>query len=381
MADIWADPVQLASRRSVKYRKYPADVLPVWVAEMDVELAEPIRTVLADAVAASDTGYAHPGGLLESFAAFAERRYGWSVDAGRTLMMPDVMRGITETLRIVSRPGDAIVINTPAYPPFFAQVADVGRRIVESPLALTPDGYRLDLARLEDDFGAGARVYLMCNPHNPTGLVLDPVELAAIADLAERYRVRIIVDEIHAPLTYPGVLHTPFTSLDAPAARRSVTMVSASKAWNLAGLKCAVLVAGEDAWPEAQQISVDVQYGAGLFGVLANQAAFSAGEPWLDTVLDALDSNRRLVADLLAAHLPDVGYRLPDATYLAWLDFRRLDLGPDPAALLREQGRVALSDGPSFGADGHGFARLNLASAPERLAEAVRRMAEAVSAR
>jgi cystathionine beta-lyase len=380
MADIWADPAALARRQSVKYRRYPPDVLPLWVAEMDVELAEPIRARLAEAVAASDTGYMNPGRLAESFAAFAARRYGWSPDPGRMMIMPDVMRGVTEMLRVTTEPGDAVLVNTPAYPPFFTFVADAGRRIVTSPLAETADGYRLDLQRLEDAFAAGVRAYLLCNPHNPTGIVLTRAELLAIAELADLYQVQVIADEIHAPLIYPGAAHTPFASLDAPAARGAVTMVSASKAWNLAGLKCAVLVAGEDSWADAERISADVPYGASLYGVLAGQAAFDAGEPWLETVLDALDGNRRLVAELLAEQLPEVGYRPPQATYLAWLDFRPLDLGDDPSVLLRERGRVALSDGPSFGAEGNGFARLNLASAPERLAEAVRRMVAAIRA-
>jgi len=378
MADIWADAAALAARRSAKYRKYPPDVLPVWVAEMDVELAEPIRAALAEMVANSDTGYAHPGGLPEAFAAFATRRYGWSPDPGRMMMLPDVMRGVSEILRIVTERGDGVVINTPVYPPFFAHIADVERRIVASPLAVTPDGYRLDLDRLESDFAAGARAYLLCNPHNPTGLVLRRDELAAIAELAERYQVRVLIDEIHAPLTYAGVAHIPFGSLDAPAARSAVTMVSASKAWNLAGLKCALLVVGEDAWADAQRSTEDVFWSAGLPGVVANQAAFEAGEPWLDALLDALDGNRRLVARLLAEQLPDVGFHLPDATYLAWLDLRAYGLGDDPARALIERGRVALSDGPAFGPEGRGFARLNLASSPERLTEVVRRMATAL---
>jgi cystathionine beta-lyase len=378
MGDIWADPAALAARQSVKYRKYPPDVLPVWVAEMDVELAEPIQSALAAMVANSDTGYAQPGRLPETYAAFSERRYGWAPDPGRSMMLPDVMRGISEMLRQVTAPGDGVVINTPVYPPFFAHIRDVGRRIVPSPLALGPDGYRLDLERLEADFAAGARAYLICNPHNPTGLVLSRDEQLAIAELAERYRVRLIIDEVHAPLTYPGVVHTPFGSLDVPAARSAVTMVSASKAWNLAGLKCALLIAGEDAWAEAQRTTEDIFWSAALPGVIANQAAFESGEPWLDTLLDALDANRKLVTELLAEHLPELRFHPPAATYLAWLDFRAYDLGDDPSVPLRERGLVALSEGPAFGPEGRGFARFNLASSPERLTEAVRRMASVV---
>jgi len=379
MADIWADPAALAARRSVKYRKYEPDVLPVWVAEMDVELAEPIRAVLAAAVANSDTGYAWPGRLAEAFAGFAARRFGWEPDPGRMMPLPDVMRGISEMLRIVTEPGDGVVVNTPVYPPFFSHIKDVDRRIVASPLAHSADGYRLDLERLADDFAAGARAYLLCNPHNPTGLVLSRDELVAIAELAERYRVRVLIDEIHAPLIYPDVVHTPFASLDTPASAAAVTLVSASKAWNLAGLKAALLVAGEDSWADARRTTEDVFWSAGLPGLIANEAAFDAGEPWLETLVDALDGNRRLLGELLTEQLPEARFHRPDATYLAWLDLRAYGLGDNPAELLRERGRVALSEGPSFGAEGRGFARFNFASSPERIAEAVRRIASVLT--
>jgi cystathionine beta-lyase len=380
MADIWMDEGALARRHSVKYRRYPADVLPMWVAEMDTRLADPVKCALAKAVADSDTGYADPNGLLEAFAGFAERRYGWSPDPAWMLMMPDVMTGIGEMLKLVTEPGDAVAITTPSYPPFFQRTEEIGRRIAENPLVLTARGWELDFAHLESVFAAGASAYLLCNPHNPTGKVFTRAELTTIADLADRYGVRVIADEIHAPLTFGGVAHVPFALLDHPAARASVTMVSASKAWNLAGLKCAVLVAGERGWADAQRISEDVPYGASLLGVLANQAAFEAGDAWLTSVGGALDGNRRLAAALLRELAPEVGYRMPEATYLAWLDFRRTGLGSDPATVLIERGRVALSRGTDFGDSGAGFARLNLASAPERVAEAVRRIAAVVAA-
>ncbi len=378
MANVWASSAGLASRRSLKWRRYPADVLPLWVAEMDVELAEPVQAALVNAVRRSDTGYAHPNGLYEAFAGFATRRYGWHADPGQMFLMPDVASGAIEALRVVTAPGDGVVVNTPVYPPFFSWIERTGRRLVASPLAHGPDGYSLDLARLEADFAAGARAYLLCNPHNPTGLVHTWAELSAVARLADRYGVRIVSDEIHAPLTYFGHTHIPFAMLDADAARRAFILVSASKAWNLAGLKCALLVAGEDASDNLARIPKEVQYGAGLLGVLASIAAFDSGEAWLDELLAALDTNRRLLADLRASHLPAVGYQLPQATYLAWLDFRRCGLGDDPAAVLLERTRVALSAGPEFGDEGTGFARLNLATTPELITEAVFQIARAM---
>jgi cysteine-S-conjugate beta-lyase len=369
------DWAQLRRRRSVKWQAYPADVLPVWVAEMDTPLAEPIAAALVSAVERGDSGYAQPNGLPEAFAGFAGRRYGWSPDPAAMRLVPDVMSGIVQVVQRLSEPGDAVVLNTPAYPPFFEWLNRIERRIVHSPLG---EDFRIDVDRLESDFAAGARVYLLCNPHNPTGVVHTPEELRAIAELAERHGVRVIADEIHAPLVYPEAVHTPFASLDAPAAARSVTMSSASKAWNLAGLKAALAVPGPEAASVVAAISHEVSMQAALPGVLASEAAFDAGEPWLAELLAALDLNRGLLAELLAEHLPGVVYQRPAGTYLAWLDCRALGLGEDPAAAFLESGRVALSPGPSFGPPGRGFARFKLAASPEHVTEAVRRMARAV---
>ncbi|MFL6052073.1 MAG: MalY/PatB family protein [Actinoallomurus sp.] len=368
----------LRQRQSLKWREYPPDVLPLWEAEMDTPLAEPITEALTRAIARGDTGYALAGRLPEAFADFAADRYGWHPDPGGMRLVPDVMSGIVEVLEIISEPGDRVVVNTPAYPPFFYWLGRIGRQVVDSPLASGPDGYRIDLDRLERDFAAGARAYLLCSPHNPTGRVFTRDELLAVAALADRYDVRVVVDEIHAPLTHSGARHVPFAALDGPAAARSIALASASKAWNLAGLKAALAVPGPDARADVARIHDEVSEGAGLFGVIAAEAAFTYGRPWLAGLLTALDANRRLLGDLLAAHLPGIGYHLPQATYLAWLDCRALGLGDDPAQVLLRNGRVALSPGPTFGPVGHGFARLNFGTAPARVTEAVRRMAAAL---
>lgn len=369
---------ELRNRRSFKWRAYDSDVLPMWVAEMDTPLAAPIQEALTTAVRRGDTGYAHQGGLPEAFAAFAERSYGWRVDPGGIRLVPDVMRGIVEVVELLTAPGARVVVHTPAYPPFFSWMHRIGRTIVESPLTLDPGGFQVDLDRLERDFAAGAEVFLLCNPHNPTGRVFTRKELEAVAELAERYQVRVLVDEIHAPLTYPEAHHVPFGTLDAAAATRAVVFVSASKAWNLAGLKAALAVPGPQARPMVAGIADEVSLGAGLPGVLASEAAFAHGREWLDQLRSELDANRHLLGELLTEHLPAVRYHLPEATYLAWLDCRELGLGADPAATFTETGRVALSSGPHFGEPGHGYARLNLGTAPERVSEAVHRMVAAL---
>jgi cystathionine beta-lyase len=367
---------ELRQRRSIKWRRFDPDVLPLWVAEMDTTLAEPIAEALAAAVARGDTGYAHPGRLREAFADFAARRYGWSPDPGRMLVLPDVVRAIAEVLAVASEPGHGVVVNPPVYPPFYSVTTIAGRRVVESPLVRSSDGrYRLDLDALDRDLARpDVRVYLLCNPHNPTGQVVSPHELGAVAEIAERHDVLVVADEIHAPLTYPGVTYTPF----ATVSDTGVTLVSASKAWNLPGLKAALAVAnGDKGWGRLSAIPIEATFGTGLYGVIAGEAAFTDGEPWLDALIDGLDHNRRQLADLLAVHLTGARYVPPDATFLAWLDLSVLGLGEDPAEAMLPHG-VALYNGPAFGKPGRGFARLNFATSPELLTEAVRRMALAL---
>jgi cystathionine beta-lyase len=190
----------------------------------------------------------------------------------------------------------------------------------------------------------------------------------------------VLADEVHAPLTHPGVEHVPFLSLDHPAAQRAVAFVAASKGWNLPGLKAGLTLAGPDAPAVTTALPEVVQIGTGLFGVIAARAAFADGGPWLASLLDVLDGNRRLLGDLLAGHLPAVRYRMPVATYLAWLDCRELGIGDDPARVFLERGRVACNPGHTFGEPGRGFVRLNLGTSPDLITEAVRRIASAVEA-
>jgi cystathionine beta-lyase len=343
---------------------------------MDTPLAAPLAEVLAAAVARGDTGYAHPGRLREAFAGFAARRYGWTPDPARMVVLPDLMRAIAEVLAVVTAPGDGVVINPPVYPPFFGVITMGGRRVVPSPLARSDDGrYALDLDALDRDLARpDVRAYLLCNPHNPTGAVLRPDELAAIAELAARHDVVVLVDEIHAPLIYPGRRHTPFATVSGSA----IAFVSASKAWNLPGMKAALAVAtGAEAWDRLAAVPIEPTYGTGLFGVLGGEAAFTAGEAWLDALVDGLDQNRRMLADLLEEYLPGTGYVPPEATFLAWLDMSGHGLGDNPADEFLRHG-VALTPGPAFGPEGNGHARLNFATSPEVLTEAVQRMARAL---
>ena len=366
---------RLRQRTSVKWRTHPPDVLPLWVAEMDVPLARPIRHALYEALDLGDTGY--PGGdaYARALADFAAERWNWQLDPDLTAMVADVMNGIVEVLRLVTGPGDAVVVNSPVYTPFYQFVTSMGRRVVESPLDA---GHRIDLDHLERTFaeqGHGT-AYLLCSPHNPTGTVHTRDELTAVTGLAKAHGVRVVVDEIHAPLVYPEATHLPFLSL--PGAENAFALLSASKAWNLAGIKSALIVAGGDAAEDLARLPAEVSHGPSHLGAIAHVAAFRKGGLWLDSLLEGLDENRRLLADLLDKHLPEIGYTVPQGTYLAWLDCRSLGLGDDPADVFLERGRVALVSGPAFGAGGEGHARLNLAASPEVLEAAVRRMASVV---
>lgn len=365
---------RLRRRRSAKWSRYEADVLPAWVAEMDFPLAPPVRRALLAAVEADDTGYANPAGLGEAFAGFARSGHGWEVDPAAVSPSSDVVGAITAVLKEIAAPGDRVVVNTPVYHPFFSIVAEAGCELAEVPLA----GTRLDVEGIEREFAGGAAALILCSPHNPTGAVPAREELEAVAAAAERHGAWVLADEIHAPLTLPGAEHVPFLAVSAAARRRGIAFWSASKAFNLAGLQCAEIVtASEEAAEVTARLPVSATH-CGHLGAIGSIAAFREGSPWLDDVLAVLDHNRALLARLLAEHLPEVGYEPPRAGYLAWLDLRALGLGPDPSEPILERGRLALSPGPQFGPQGAGFARLNLGTSPALVEEAVERLARAV---
>jgi cysteine-S-conjugate beta-lyase len=364
---------QLRERTSIKWRAYPEDVLPLWVAEIDAPLAEPVVQAVKSAMDRGDSGYNAGTGYADAFADFASERWGWGFEADQASIVPDVMLGIVEMLKVLTEPGDSVVVNSPVYTPFYEFVTHLDRKVVEAPLG---DDHRIDMEVLEETF-RGASAYLLCSPHNPTGTVHTPDELRTVMRLADEYGVRVVVDEIHAPLVYDGQRHVPLLSV--PGGERAITLLSASKAWNLAGLKSAIAVAGPGAVDDLRRMPEEATHAASHVGAIAHIAALRDGRDWLDALIADLDENRRLLADLLAEQLPDVGYRMPDGTYLAWLDCRALGLGDDPGATFLESGRVALHAGYRFGTGGEGYVRLNLATTPEIITEAVKRMAQAVT--
>ena len=369
---------RLRERTSEKWREYPVDVLPLSVAETDFPLAPAVTAALERAVRTGDTGYvASRTPLAEAFAGFAQRRYGWSPDPARMRSTADVSMGIVEILRRAVSPGDRVVVTTPVYPPFFDLVEEAGAVVERVPLRDTGSAWELDIDGIRTALAAGARAVLLCNPHNPTGTVHSAASLAALADAAAEHGAAVVSDEIHAPLAQPGTGFTPFLSVSDAARRVGYAVVSASKAFNLAGLKCALMVTASDetTWL-VRNLPVEVEWRTGQFGMLAATAAFSEeSDTWLDGLLMTLDENRRLVGELLAERLPSARYRIPDAGYLAWIDLTDLGWGRNPSKRILREAKVALHFGPAFGAEGAGHVRLNFGTSPEIISEAIARIA------
>ncbi|HEX6888754.1 MAG TPA: aminotransferase class I/II-fold pyridoxal phosphate-dependent enzyme [Candidatus Nanopelagicales bacterium] len=376
-------PDELRARTSLKWRLYGPDVLPLWVAEMDVLPAPEVVAALVKAAHTGDTGYPTPAPVYaEAFAAFAEQRWAWSPDPADTLVCADVMTGIRVLVAAVTQPGGAVVIPSPVYPPFAMSTRELGREVLAVPLTEAgrwdPEAIRAGLAQARAQAGPGSRpLLLLCNPHNPTGVVHRPDELASVGAIAAAADALVVVDEVHGPLTPPGATFVPWLSV-VPS---GVVVTSAAKAFNLAGLKAALLVAAPGQRALLRELPESVRYGASHVGVLGHAAGYGADRAWLDAVNASIAGNRALLGRLLAEHLPEVGYREPAATYLAWLDVRRLGLGDDPAAVLLREARVGLMDGVAFGPGGAGFVRLNVACSAAVLTEAVERIAAAVRLR
>jgi cysteine-S-conjugate beta-lyase len=372
----------LRSRTSEKWRAYPDDVLPMFVAEMDFPLAPAIRVALHEAIDRNDTGYVNPHdtGAAAAFADFAADRWGWRPSPARMGVTTDVSVVIVESLRRLIRPGEGVVITPPVYPPFFDLIPEAGGTVVEVPLGSAEDGWPLDLAGIDAALAAGARAVLLCSPHNPVGRVHTRDELVELSRIVERHDAVVISDEIHAPLTHRGAEFTPYLSVSDAARRHGIAAESGSKAFNLAGLKSAFFVAESDRMTDLiAGLPEEVTFRAGLLGLLATREGFAHGRDHLDGVIAAIEANLDVLERELAASLPGARFRRPAASYLAWLDLSALGLGDDPAAAILERSRLALSSGPTFGRQGAGFVRMNVACAPEVVVEAVERIVAAAA--
>lgn len=367
---------QLRNRESLKWRTYDADVLPMWVAEMDASMQEPVKAALLAAIDRGDTGYPYGSAYAEAFAAMASARWAWELDVpAQVRRAGDVMNSVLAVLEATTEPGDAVVINPPVYPPFRQVVSGYRRRVVEAPL--NPTG-RLDLESLEAAFAGPERprAYLLCSPHNPTGAVHTAAELAAVMGLAQRHGVRVVVDEIHACLTDPTTSFVPL--LAVPGGEDAISVTSAGKAWNLAGFKAGLVVAGAAATGVLANLPPLAQQSSGHLANLVHTAALANCQDWVDQLVVEVAANKVLLAAELARHLPQAHYLPGAATYLAWVDCTGLGLA-DPAGDFLRIGRVAFSPGVNFASASQQWVRINLACAPELVVEGVARMAATVT--
>ena len=366
-----------------KWSRYPEDVLPLWVADMDFPVAEPIRRVLHRALAGSDLGYPiHPGptGLRELAVERMRERFGWEAEVSRVEVITDVVQGMYLALLGCTQPGDGVVVQTPVYPPFLACVEETGRRRIDAPLVVGPGGYEVDLDALRDAVDADTRALLLCNPHNPSGRAFRREELQGIAELAVERDLVVISDEIHGDLVYSGHRHRPIASLGREIAERTITLTAASKAFNIAGLRCAVVIFGSrDLQQKFATLPRHARGGIGVPGIEALLAAWQHAQPWLDAAVAHLEANRDAVFSRLKTDFPAVVAYPPEATYLGWLDCRGLEIEGSPYEFFLREAKVALSDGAAFGPPGRGFVRINFATSSAIVSEALDRMAEALA--
>jgi cystathionine beta-lyase len=367
---------KLRTRTSEKWTGTPPDVLPMPVAEMDFEIAEPIRNALIEMIKSSDTGYM--GSTLElanSFAAYAKSAWGWEVDPHQFYICTDVGVGMIEFSRQVVNPGDQIMINSPVYHNMRTNwIAELKCEALDVPLKKDGMHYTLDLIEIEAAYKSGVKLHYLCNPHNPIGTVFTHAELAKLADLAKEYGVIIASDEIHAPLSFKEHPFTPFLSVSETAREVGVCVSSASKSWNLAGLKCAQIVTADPRMKAlADAMPMAVKYRASLLGARASAVAYECTE-WLEAAMLTLDRNRKAIAIQLAAKLPQAHYRIPDCSYLAWIDLSAYELGENPALTILERGKLSVSPGEIFGPTSSQFIRLNFATSLEILTEGLDRI-------
>jgi len=370
----------LRARGSAKWTAPGPGGFGAGVAEMDFGAAPPVLDALAGLSAQANFGYLPPplgDELAAACSEFQWRRYGWPVDPALIHHVPDVIKAFEIAITHFSRPGSPVILPTPAYMPFLIVPGLLGREIIQ--VRMRDDGagfFTLDLDAISGAFRAGGHLVVFCNPYNPLGRVFTTAEMAQLTDVVDRHGGRVFADEIHGPIVYPGTRHVPYASTSAAAAAHTLTATSASKAWNLPGLKCAqVILTNEPDRQRWEEMGFFAAHGASNPGVVANIAAYRHGEAWLDEVLAYLDDGRRLLADLLGRHLPQVRHRPPDGTYLAWLDCTGLDLSCSPGQLVTDRGHVTVVDGPRFGAGGAGSFRLNFATPHPVLAEMVEHIA------
>jgi len=373
---------ELRALTGIKWSRYPDDVLPAWVADMDLVPPDCARAAVAGLAEAGDFGYTrHATEQLPGlFRDWQSRYHSWAPDLDEITIFNDVLHAIAMSIHLHTDPGDGIALLTPIYPPFLKALDGARRRFVDVPL--DPDGWRLDPDRLAASLDDGTRAVLLCSPHNPTGRVFDAAEREAIGRVVVERDLLLISDEVWGDLTHPGNRHGPMALVGDDVAARTITISSASKAFNLAGLRCAVAHVGSPTLRARLEALPPHSIGAvGSPGAEAAVACWTEGHDWLAATRSFLTDRRDQLAKRVAEDLPGVGFQVPEATYLAWLDFSALELGDEPQEWLYDNARVALSPGTDFGPSGRGFVRMNTATSPDLLDHLIDRIVDALAAR
>ncbi|WJZ03328.1 MalY/PatB family protein [Corynebacterium freiburgense] len=364
---------ELQARGTLKWTKYPADVLPMWVAESDFGTCPEVKQALFDAVEREAFGYPPASdGLADALVTFSQQRYGWAPKPEHVFPIPDVVRGVCLAVEHLTRPGSAVIVPTPSYMPFLELTGATKRE------TMFIDAYHgIDLNDIEQCLQRGAGSIVLVSPYNPLGFAFEKDYLVKLAELVARYDARIIADEIHAPLVF-GTHNIPVASVSDTAAEVTITVTATSKAWNVAGLKCAQMVFSNpkdvQAWERIHPI---LREGVSTIGLIAAEACYRAHQEFLDKQIDVLVNNRDTLITELPKILPGVRTTVPNATYLMWIDFRETPIADNPAAHILQRCGVALNEGTTFGPGGEGHARLNFACTPEVLAEGLSRLANA----
>jgi cystathionine beta-lyase len=365
---------------SIKWDLYPEDVLPLWVADMDFAAPQPIIDALQQRIDHPVYGYEGTDAeLLDAICNWINRRHGWQIDCDQIMLMNGVVSGMNWVANAFKEDGKHLLIQTPVYPPFFRVADNIGSALLEAPLIETGQGYQIDFDAFEQLAAAGAGVFILCNPHNPVGRVYTREELECMGEICLRYGITICADEIHCDLVYPGHTHTSIASLSDDLAANTITLMAASKTFNIPGLNFSFAVI-----PNKENYNRMKKASGGMTGhpeILANaaaKAAFTQCDAWLDDLLIYLQANRDYLLDFIGSNMPDIKIFQPQGTYLAWLDCRLLGLEPDPYHFFLDKAKVALNDGKTFGETGEGFVRLNFGCPRATLQEALERMAAAL---
>ena len=376
---------ELATHHSEKWRAFAPDVSPLPVAEMEFPVAAPIREFLHSMVEHSDMGYLGPiPELGSSLATFAATRWNWIVDPSRVRVATDVGVGVVEILRAFTTAGDSVLISSPVYQNFYTWMNETKVKCVDVPFIHKQSedvsvAWSIDWQGIEEAYSSGIKIHLLCSPHNPNGRIYSKEELSKFVSLAAKYNVTIISDEIHSPLEYSEHPFVPILTLGKEAQEHCVVVTAASKGWNIAGLKCAIIVSASDSMHERlNALPPALHFRASLFGAFATAVAFDKCVPWLDAVITQLDHNRHLISTLLAEHLPEVIYNPPQHSYLAWFDLSALNLGDTPTTVILEKTNVALNAGHIYGPQWGQFARMNFATSPEIITQAITQMARGI---